>query len=132
MAQNKTVRFGPLQIPITTAEPMVYPGTRDGSTRAAVGWAADIGDLYVIIKHIRLVNTSASPVSVSMGISTTGAAPSAVTAVIVFGTSIPANSQIDWYGALRLNGTTNAQYLNAVATVDDVVTFQGEGEVGIV
>ena len=82
--------------------------------------------LYLLITHIRLVNTAASAATASLFIGTT--ATSATAAAFAFnGYSIAANSYVDWYGRVRLDA---ADYLTGLASAVTVV-WQAEGEIGI-
>lgn len=125
MASNKVVRFGPVVIP-TTAGNIVNPPTLTGGT----GLAGTNTNTYVIIRHIRVVNTGAAAASPSLFIGATGGS-SASTTFGFNGTSIPASGNpgnyLDWYGLVRLDV---ADFLTGVASASGLV-FEAEGEVGI-
>src|ERR1700722_3857342 len=99
MAQNKTVRFGPVALSATLTTNILNPGTTTGG----VGMPATSGNLYFIIKHIRIVNITAGAVTFTLCVGATGATASSSNAFMGFGLSVPANSYVDWYGLLRLD-----------------------------
>jgi hypothetical protein len=84
-------------------------------------------DPYLLIKHIRIVNKTAGAVTCSfwLGASVTNAAG---TEVIGQALSVPANSYVDWYGALRLDA---ADFLVGGASAGTSLSIQGEGEIGV-
>lgn len=57
---------------------------------------------YVLIRHMRVLNKTAAPVTLTMYKGGTGASV-AGTELDFGGTSVPANSYLDWYGELRLD-----------------------------
>jgi hypothetical protein len=81
----------------------------------------------LLIKHIRIVNKSSAAASFSLFLGTSGT-NAAGTEFMGLGTSVPANSYVDWYGALRLDAT---EYLVGGASTSSALTFQGEGEIGV-
>jgi hypothetical protein len=122
MAANKTVRFGPVAVGATVANAL-NPGTTTGG----VGMPTGSGNLYFILKHIRFVNKTAAAHTISAWIGATGAS-AAGTETGFSGTSIPANSYVDWYGLLRLDV---ADFLTLQADAATSITFEAEGEVGV-
>lgn len=109
---------------------LLYPGTRDGSTRAAVGWVP-LGDPFLLIKHIRFMNNDSALRSVRLARGASGATPAATNSLL-FDKNIPANDYIDYYPAnLRLDGSVTTDYLVGGASAANVVTMLVEGEVGI-
>ena len=126
MAQNKIVRFGPTQLSSTNATTLI--AVKITSLSGPSGWTAT--QPYVIIKHIRIVNTSASAATASLFV---GAAATAAAGTEFLGSaqSVPANSYIDWYGILRLDGgAATAETLCGGSGTNDVLTLIAEGEVG--
>lgn len=124
MAQNKTVRFGPSTV-TAAAKNQINPGTATAGTGILPAPAAQ----YVLVKHLRFVNTTASAITVSGFVGATGAS-AAGTEVFGSGLSVPANSFIDWSNGgqgLRLD---NADFLTTTASGAGV-TLQGEGEIGV-
>lgn len=121
--QNKPVRFGPVALSNTLTTNILNPGTTTGG----VGMPATSTNLYFLIKHIRLVNKTAGAVTASLWIGATGA-NAAGTEFMVQGTSIAANSYLDWYGVLPLDV---ADFLVGGAGAATSITFEAEGEVGL-
>ncbi len=121
MAANKTVRFGPVAITASVAN-ILNPGTTTGGVNMPSG-----SNLYFIIKHIRFVNKTAAAHTISAWIGATGGS-AAGTETVFSGTSIPANSYVDWYGLLRLDV---ADFLTMQADALTSIVFQAEGEVGV-
>ena len=120
MASNKAFRAGPVAIANAQAN-ILNPATATGGTNA--GSSAQ----YLIIRHMRIVNKTAGPVTFSMWLGATGAS-AAGTEVIGTALSVPANSAYDWYGQMRLDA---ADFLVAVASAATSLSFEAEGEVGV-
>jgi hypothetical protein len=82
---------------------------------------------YLLLKHIRIVNTTGSAITVSLFIGATGA-NAAGTEFLGSALSIAANSAYDWYGTgLRLDSTN---FLTGGASASGC-TLEAEGEIGI-
>jgi len=73
------------------------------------------------------VNKTAGAVTFSLWLGATGA-NAAGTEVIGQALSVPANSYVDWYGALRLDA---ADFLVGGASAATSLSIQGEGEIGV-
>ncbi len=123
MAQNKTVRFGPVALSNTLTTNILNPGTTTGG----VGMPGTSTNLYFILHHIRIVNKTAGAVTCSFWIGATGA-NAAGSEVVGQGLSVPANSYIDWYGRLRLDV---ADFLVGGASAATSLSFEAEGEIGV-
>ena len=121
MASNKVFRFGPVAMSATLTTNILNPGTITGG----VGMGS--GDIYLVIRHIRIVNKTASAVTFSLWLGATGA-NAAGTEVIGQGLSVAANNFIDWYGLLRLDV---ADFLVGGASAATSLSIQGEGEIGV-
>ena len=119
--QNKVFRFGPLALTTTTTTNILNPATATGGVNA--GSSAQ----YIVLNHIRFVNKTGSAATASLWLGATGA-NTAGTEVIVQGTSIAANSYLDWYGKLRLD---SADFLVGGAGTATAITVDGEGEIGV-
>lgn len=122
MPANKTIRFGPTAV-TNAATNMVNPNVT--SLAGPVGFT--ITQPYVILRHIRFVNKTASPHNFSMFIGATGGSAAGTE----FGGSslvVAANSAYDWYGVLRLDA---ADFLTALADANTSLVFEAEGEVGL-
>jgi hypothetical protein len=123
MAANKLVRYGPVALTTTLTTNILNPGTTTGG----VGMPATSTNLYMLLRHIRLVNKTAGAVTFSFYIGATGA-NAAGTEFMGIGTSIAANSYLDWYGALTLDV---ADFLVGGSGTATALTFEAEGELGI-
>jgi hypothetical protein len=88
---------------------------------------ANSANLYFLIKHIRIINKTASPATFSLYIGATGA-NAAGTEFMGLGTSIAANSCVDYYGPLTLDTT---DFLVGGASAGSALTLTAEGEVGV-
>lgn len=121
MASNKTFRFGPVALTTTLTTNILNPPT------AAGGVGAGSSGQYIILKHIRITNKTASAATFSMWLGATGGNV-AGTEVIGTGTTVPANSSVDWYGILRLDV---ADFLVGGAGTATALTISGEGEIGV-
>jgi len=123
--QNKVVRFGPTAL-TTSAANIVNPPTVSGGTGVATAATAT----YVLIKHIRIVNTSSSPATFQLFLGAT-AGSSTATSILGNGTSVPGNSQVEFNlgNGLRLD---TADFLSGLASVaSNTLIFEAEGEIGI-
>jgi hypothetical protein len=122
MAQNKTFRTGPIALTNTLTTNLVNPGTTTGGVNGGGS-----GNLYIILKHIRIVNKTGGAVTCSFWLGATGA-NTAGTEVIGQGLSVGANSYVDWFGLLRLDV---ADFLVGGASANTSLSFEGEGEIGV-
>lgn len=123
MASNKIVRMGPVAI-ANAAGNLVNPPTVTGGT----GVAGTNANTYLAINHIRIVNKTGGAATVSLYIGATSGS-AAGTEFGYNATSIPANSYVDWYGRLRLEP---ADFLSGLASAAATLTFEAEGEIGVV
>ncbi len=127
MAQNKAIRFGPVALG-TSAANIVNPPTLTGGT----GLAGTNTNTYVLITHIRIVNKTGTAATASLYIGAT-AGSAAGTEFAFNSTSIPPNgaagNYVDWYGRLRLDV---ADFLSGLAGTATALTFEAEGEIGLV
>lgn len=122
MAQNKTFRFGPIALTATLTTNLLNPATTTGGVNGGGS-----GNLYIVLKHIRIVNKTAGAVTCSFWLGATGA-NAAGTEVIGQGLSVAANSYVDWYGLLRLDV---ADFLVGGASAGTSLSITGEGEIGV-
>lgn len=120
--QNKTIRLGPIAVSNAVGN-LFNPPTVTGGTNPPASSTAT----YYIIKHIRIVNKSASAVTFSGYIGATGAS-AAGTEFLGTGLSIAANSSVDWYGSLRMD---TADFFTGVASALTSLVIEAEGEMGI-
>ena len=121
MAANKVFRFGPIALTNTLTTNLLNPPTATGGTNG--GSSAQ----YIILRHVRIVNKTASAATFSLWLGATGA-NAAGTEVIGQGLAVAANSYIDWYGLLRLDA---ADFLVGGASAATTLSIQGEGEIGV-
>lgn len=125
MAANKVIRFGPVAVAATAGNLVNCTVT---SVAGPVGFT--MTQPYVLIKHIRITNKTASAVTFSSWIGATGAS-AAGTEFMGGAKSVPANDSIDWYGnpGVRLDV---ADFLVGLAGAATSLTFEAEGEVGLI
>lgn len=121
MPSNKIVRFGPTAVPNAVAN-WLNPGTTTGGV--GVGTPQN---LYIVLKHIRVVNKTAGPVNISLFIGATGGS-AAGTEFAWSATPVPANSFLEWFGQLRLDV---ADFLTFLASAVTSLVIEAEGEVGV-
>jgi len=120
---DKFFRFGPVALSATLTTNILK-----GPVQAAAGTGVVAQDIYMVLRHIRIVNKTAGPVTFSLWIDATGG-NSAGKEVIGTGLSIAANSAYDWYGMLRMDA---ADYLVGGASAATSLTIEGEGTLAIV
>src|SRR5438552_3692998 len=121
MASNRPFSFGPVALSNTLTTNILNPagaGSGTGYTPTAS---------YIILRHIRITNKTASAATFSLYIGATGA-NAAGTEFMGTATSVAANAAVDWYGYLRLD---SADFLVGGAGTTLALTFEAEGEVGL-
>jgi len=122
MAANKVFRFGPIALVTTTTTNLLNPPTATGGVNGGSS------SQYILLKHIRWVNKTASPATFSHWLGATGGNV-AGTEVLGQGKSVPANDSVDWYGpSLRLDA---ADFLVGGSNTAAALTIEGEGEIGV-
>lgn len=121
MAQNKSFRFGPIAMSATLTTNILNPGTITGGTNMGTG------NIYLLLKHIRIVNKTAGAITFSLWLGATGA-NAAGTECIGNALSVAANSFVDWYGLLRMDV---ADFLVGGASAGTSLSIEGEGEIGV-
>ncbi len=121
MASNKAFRVGPVALTTTMTTNILNPAAASGGVNAGSSGQ------YIILRHIRIVNKTASAATFSLWLGATGA-NAAGSEVVGTGYSVAANSAFDWYGALRLDTT---DFLVGGSGTTTALTFQAEGEVGV-
>lgn len=121
--QNKPFRFGPLALTTTTTTNLLNPGSITGGVNSGSG------NLFILLKHIRIISKSGSTVNASLYLGATGA-NAAGTEFYFSATPVPANQFIEAYPAnVRLDA---ADFLVGFASVATSLTIEGEGEIGLV
>ena len=123
MSANKAVRFGPVTLTNTLTTNILNPGTTTGG----VGMPLTSTNLYFILRHLRVINKTATAATVSRWIGGSGA-NTAGTEFAWQATSVPANGYLDWYGAGRLDA---ADFLVGGAGAATALTLSGEGDLGV-
>ena len=121
MASNRLFRFGPVALTTTLGTNLLNPPTTTGGVNAGSS------SQFIILKHLRIVNKTASAVNFSLWLGATGANV-AGTEVVGQGLSIAANSSYDYYGLLRLDA---ADFLVGGASANTALSIMGEGEIGV-
>ena len=123
MASNKAFRLGPVAIASSAAN-ICNPGTTTGGVNST---ASPYGNLFILLRHIRIVNTTSGAVTFSLYIGATGGSTGG-TEFIGTALSIAPNSGYDWYGQLRLDV---GDFLSGLASAGSSLTIVGEGEIGV-
>ena len=124
MAANKNIRIGPVALTTTLTTNILNPQTLTGGVSA--GGTTNTAT-YILIRHIRIANKTASAATFSLWIGATGA-NTAGTEFMGTAQSVPANSYVDWYDAVRLD---TADFLVGGAGTTTALTFEAEGEIGV-
>ena len=124
MASNKTFRAGPTALTASAANLLNSTVT---SLAGPVG--ITLTQPYLIVRHIRIVNTSAASATFNLYIGATGGS-AAGTEFMGAGTSVAANAAIDWYGQVLLNAADFLTGKASIASNTLIITF--EGEVGFI
>lgn len=117
----KTFRFGPVALTTTLTTNLLNPPAASGGVNAGASGQ------FIVLKHIRVVNKTASAASFSLWLGATGA-NAAGTEVVGTGLSVAANSAYDWYGMLRIDV---ADFLVGGASTGTALTISGEGTIGV-
>lgn len=123
MAQNKNQSFGPVALSATMTTNLIAPAAAGAG---GVGYVATA--TYILLRHIRIVNKTASTLTFSLWRGATGA-NAAGTEVVGQALPVLANQAFDWYGTMRLEGA-NGFLVGGASAVG--LTLEAEGEVGLV
>jgi hypothetical protein len=133
MAANKAFRFGPVALTTTTTTNILNPATATGGTNAGSS------SQFIVLRHIRVVNKTATAARFALWLGGTGAnlagteciAGGTATAGALdasVGVSVAAGSFFDWFGALRVDA---ADFLVGGAGTTLALVIEGEGEIGV-
>ena len=123
MASNKIPRFGPTtMVTGATGSNYINPAASGAN---AVGYTSTA--TYAVVKHIRITNITTGAATFSLFIGGTTGTVSG-TAFMGSVTSVPANSYIDWYGAVRLDA---ADFLSGTGSAANTLVLEAEGELGL-
>jgi hypothetical protein len=134
MAANKIIRLGPVALTALTTTNVITPPTLTGGT----GLAGSNVNTYIVLRHLRVVNKTPNSAQAALWLGATGANLAgteiifggiATGGALTQGAIIPAQSFVDWYGALRLDV---GDFLVGGASTAGALTINGEGEIGIV
>lgn len=117
----KTFRFGPVALSATMTTNLLNPPAASGGVNAGSSGQ------FIVLKHIRIVNKTASAASFSLWLGASGGNV-AGTEVVGTGLSVAANSAYDWYGMLRLD---TSDFLVGGASSGASLTISGEGTIGV-
>lgn len=82
---------------------------------------------YIILRHMRVVNTTGGALAVSLFVGASASA-AAGTEFAWSATSVPANSYLDWFGYRKL---LTANFLTGGSTTTGL-TLNIEGEIGVI
>ena len=124
MAANKVFRSGPVALTNTTTTNILNCNVT--SLAGPVGFT--MTQPYIILRHVRIVNKTAGGVTFSLWIDGTGG-NTAGKEFIGTALSVAANSAYDWYGMVRLDA---ADFIVGGASANTSLTFEAEGEIGLV
>ena len=124
MASNKLWSWGPVALTTTLTTNIL----NFNITSLAGPVGTTLTQPYFIMRHVRIVNKTASAATFSLYLGATGA-NTAGTEVIGTGLSVAANQAYDWYGLMRMDV---AQFLVGGSNTATALTIQGEGELGFV
>jgi hypothetical protein len=121
--QNRQIRFGPVALTVTLTTNILNPAIT--SLSGPIGYVQT--QPYLLVKHIRIVNKTGSAATVSLWIGATGGNV-AGTEFAYQGTSVAANSYVDWYGLVRFD---SGDFLVGGSGTATALTFEAEGEIGM-
>lgn len=131
MAQNKIFNSEPAFIATSSLSTVQAGGNLFNcavTTLAAQGIGFTASQPYAIMKHIHVTNTlTTSAVTVTLYKGATIASASG-TQFQWSSVSIPAQSYLDWYGQHRFD---SADYLTGYASLQNAVTINMDGEIGL-
>jgi len=120
---DKPFRFGPVALSSTLTTNILK-----GPVQAAAGTGVGAQDIYMLLRHVRIVNKTGSAATFSLWLGATGA-NAAGTEVIGQALSVAANSYFDWFGALRMDA---ADFLVGGAGTATALTIEGEGVMAVI
>jgi hypothetical protein len=123
MAQNKIINIQPVALTTTLTTNILNCNVT--SLAGPVGMT--MTQPYLLIKHVRINNKTASAATFSLWKGAT-AANAAGTEIIGTGLSVAANTSYDWYGLLRLD---SADFIVGGSNTATALTIGFEGEIGI-
>lgn len=122
--QAKPFNLGPVALTATMTTNILSPGTTTGG----VGMGSDNGNLQIVLKHIRVVNKTASPATYSLWKGATGA--NAAGTEIASAITVPANGEYNQYFTGGLYFSVS-DFLVGGASAGSTLTLHGYGEIGV-
>lgn len=123
MASNKVFRFGPIALTNTYTTNLLNPATTTGGVNGGGS-----GNLYIVLKHLTIINKTASSHTFRLFLGATGA-NTAGTEIVDYDTAIAANDNFQWFSpGLRLDTT---DFLVGGADANTSLVILGEGEIGV-
>jgi hypothetical protein len=124
MASNKPFRLGPVALTATYTTNILNPGTTTGGVAST---SAPYDKLFILLRHIRILNKTGGAGTFRLFIGATGA-NAAGTEFVGYDYSVAAASAFDWYGQVRLDTT---DFLVGGANALTTLVLSAEGEIGI-
>jgi hypothetical protein len=122
MAQNKILNIEPIAVPNAVGN-LLNGGIT--SLAGPIGYTQT--QPYLILKHIRAINKTAGPVSLTLYKGATGGS-AAGTEFAFVAVTIPANSALDWYGQTRFD---SVDFLTGVAGAATSIVLNIDAEIGV-
>lgn len=119
---NRPFNFGPIALTNTLTTNIMNPATTTGGTNGGGSL-----NLYIIIRHFRIVNKTGGAITFSLWKGATGA-NAAGTEFIGQALSVAANAAYDAYGYWRFD---IADFLVGGASAATSLSIEGEGEIGV-
>lgn len=123
MASNKIINIPPVALTTTLTTNILNPNIT--SVAGPVGFT--MTQPYLLLRHIRIVNKTASAATFSLWKGATGA-NAAGSEIIGTGLSVAGNSSYDWYGMMRVD---SADFIVGGSNTATALTIQFEGEIGV-
>ena len=123
MPQNKIINIQPVALTTTLTTNILNPNVT--SVAGPVGFT--MTQPYLILRHIRITNKTGAAATFSLWKGAT-AGNVAGTEIVGTGVLVPANSNYDYYGIVRLDA---ADFLVGGSNTATALTFTAEGEIGV-
>lgn len=136
MASNRFFKFGPLLLTTTTTTNILNPGTTTGGVNST---SSPLDKLYIVLRHIRVTNNGNANQRFALWLGATGtntvgkefawagtATAGALDASV--GQTVSNGSYVEWFGLERLD---TVDFLVGGASAANVLTIEGEGEIGV-
>ena len=121
MASNKIFRAGPMALTTALTTDLLNPPAASGGVNGGSS------GMYIVVRHIRVVNRTAGAVTCSLWLGASGGNV-AGTESVWQGQSVQANGTVDWYGQMRIDV---GDFLVGGASANNALSLQIEGEIGV-